>query len=189
MQEKEVKKKTGRLSGIIVLAVALFAGNVLLLIILQSGILKELTPVTSTSFQSYGAFYEKVSDYYPAELPDSASEPSYYYYSGHFDDKSAVAFWVNESDLADLKEHYTDYFSDFTFVDKKQIDVPLTEDFTENEGIQFLDTFLEEDIRDYRIVAYIRTSDSKQNTMMGMLSNDAIGKIILFDCVDTYQAP
>ncbi len=189
MQKKEVKKKKGRLFGIIVLAIALFAGNVLLLIILKSGILKEFIPVTSTSFQSYSAFYEKVSDYYPAELPDSASELSYYYYSGHFDDKSAVVFGVNESDLADLEAYYTDYFSKFSFVDKKQMDVPLTEDFTENEGIQFLDTFLEEDVQGYKIVAYIRTGDSKQDTMMGMLSNDTVGKIILFNCVDTHQAP
>lgn len=152
--------------------------------VLWEACLKELFPYTKTSFESYKDFREITDNYYPDEQPASASDIKYYFYEGHFDDRSAVSFIVDEKDLKHLEDHYTAYFDKF---DTKIMNRTIQKTFTSSEGIEYLDTFLNERIQDYRIVAYITSgSGSDVKDSMGVICNDKTGEFIIFSSRDAF---
>ena len=144
--ETNKKSKLRSIGKRIVLLSGIGVGGIFLTLLILF-MVQFIIPYTKTNFKSYEAFREKTHNYYPDELPASASEIKYYYYNGKFDNFSAVAFTVNAQDFANLRERYTIYFKQFRFNSSygsaRYENQTIPENFLKEETVEFLNDMMD----------------------------------------------
>ena len=159
--------------------------------------LKDYIPNTKTYFKNYDQFKEKENGaFYLKELPSSARDIQYYYYTGYFDSKSGVSFIVDdEKEYQDVKQFYILKFSDYevrlNVIENIQFlfNQPLTNDFIYQKKIELLEELIVYDIDDYSILAYMETKKKQEGRdhTGGVICNDTTHEIIIFECQDAHN--
>ena len=185
------KKISNRMSNMLqfmlVMAVMFFIGLCIMLYIFEGYVTYK-----QTWFMSYDNFKKKAeASLFPDELPSSAKDNKYYYYTSHFDSKIGVSF-----DLEDEKE-YTKMKEDcrleivsnsveaenFKYI----MDEPFTNDFTEEGNLEFLFDLTENSSSAYQIIAYEYMVAPQKDRRAGMLCNDDTQEIIIFSYKDAHN--
>ena len=152
-------------------------------------------PYTKTNFKSYESFQKKEqSALFPDELPSSVKDIQYYYYTGHRDSKSGIAFFLyDEKEYEFLKEmymsEYQEYYRKMGGEEniKYVFDQPLTDDLVKEMKLEFLYQFFQNSISDYKIVAYEKIEAESMNCIRVIICNDKTKEMIIFSLNDAYS--
>lgn len=166
-------------------------------------------------FICYGLFYQtidKVVGHYPEELPSSAENVNYYYYTWMFDTKTAVSFILDGEEYqeqkeqylllytADEEENYQEYQeewlseygevpdwaekweSDYVFDEK------LTTDFLEEEELEYLRKVFHDSEDHYTILAYKGDAEGGERCYLeGVFCNDKTNEVVMFGFTDMFR--
>lgn len=166
-------------------------------------------------FICYGFFYQtidKVVVHYQEELPSSAENVNYYYYTWMFDTKTAVSFILDGEEYqeqkelylllytADEEENYQEYQeewlseygevpdwaekweSDYVFDEK------LTTDFLEEEELEYLEKVFHDSVDQYTILAYKGDAEGGERCYLeGVFCNDKTNEVVMFGFTDMFR--
>lgn len=170
----------------------------------------KILPYTRRLFISYSSFYEKAAadtfHAYPNELPSSAKDIRYFYYTGSLDKMTEVSCIVNEEEYQELKETYQIIYTAKAERYKKKFkqeqedyqmkrrtyeptelyhyvfNGTVTSEFLETEHLDYLGKTMHGEFGNYSILVYCRVNQG--GTMFGVLSNDENHEIIFFNFQD-----
>lgn len=170
-------------------------------------------PYTRRWFINYDSFNKKTGiGPYPEELPASAEDIRYFYYSGWFDEKTGISFTVSQEEYQDLKETYLssyaakeeeyqkkfqqrqeDYRMNRIDYEPKDwfwyvLDEEMTTDFLDNEGLDYLKKVFHNKTDNYTILAYEKAASADAlYYLSGIFYNDDTNEIVMFDFRDSFR--
>ncbi len=174
-----------------------------------------LFPYTRRWFINYSTFKNKTAgtlEHYPQELPASAENIKYFYYTGWFDKKTGISFTINKEEYQKFKEtslySYTadkeKYQEEFQhakdeYILKKRDNEPedwewymfdgeVTSDFLVEEELDYLNNIFHDAAGDYTVVAYKKVASAGESCYLsGIFCNDSTNEIVLFAFKDTFR--
>lgn len=182
MLREFVKKK------VVVISVILISLLVILLMMVLNtlGILREFFPLEKKKFDSYNEFRMSTSDYFPDELPPSASDTKYYYYEGHYDRIHAMSTFLSDEDIDKV---FSNYKSRFKIFSDKIENVKLDDAFIERENLSFLSNLIDGK-GNYKIFKYVNVSGGTYSRVKkGLIYNQKQGHVIIFYYEDSNLMP
>lgn len=153
-------------------------------------------PWTQRWFISYNSFRQwtgGVAVPYPEELPSSAEDIKYFYYTGWFDIQTGISFTVSDEDYHKLKESlelsfFTDHSGDLPFDEDYMLDGKVTPDFLEEEGIEYLGEVFLDTPAHYKILVYQGDVKGGQSCFLqGIFYNDDTNEIVMFGFKDAFR--
>ena len=175
----------------------------------------KLFPYTRKWFINYSVFKNKtagIMEHYPQELPVSAENIEYFYYTGWFDKKSGISFTLNKEEYPKFKEAYLcsytnneeKYQGEFQhakdeYILKKRNNEPkdwewyifdgeVTSDFLDKEELDYLNNIFHDVAENYTIAAYKKVASAGESYYLsGVFCNDSTNEIILFAFKDTFR--
>ncbi len=173
------RKKKLLIATILIILFILF-GRVFL--ILWESVFVDIVPYKKTEFEDYNEFYQQsIRNFFPSELPVSATNIEYYYYSGMLDKIYALSFSTDDVGLEYMKEIYWSHYD--ILIESDTIvyvfDKQLTYDFVNVEKIQFLEELLEGDLEQYEILAYEKGCNEHSDVKSCVLYNDETNKFVI----------
>lgn len=213
-KKEKSKEKKGLLHYVCMVLVILFTAYILFgiwLLVLRPGI-----PRKKTHFKSYAAFREKAFDLFPNALPDSASDISYYSYTGFFDECLGVAFTLEPEDYHEVISEYKNAYEEmiearreFTFEskdhpeivseltkrheeeeenkwDKSYSNEVLKGQISQDKSLSFLESLAGDNLSGYLIIFYDKTGGEDVATSEGVLGNEKTGRIVVFYLKDVF---
>lgn len=185
-KKEKSKEKKGLLHYVCMVLVILFTAYILFgtwLVILRPTI-----PRKKTHFKSYAAFRKKASNFFPNALPDSASDISYYSYTGFFDECLGVAFTLESKDypevISEFKEHYVELDGDEW--EKRYTNEVLKGQFSQDKSLSFLESLAGDNLSGYLIIFYIGSGSNEVPSSLGVLGNEKTGRIVAFHVRDAF---
>ena len=190
MINKSVKEKCKKKKGLLHY---IFIGLVILFIIyvlygVWMIVLRPTIPHTKTNFKSYAAFREKAFDFFPSALPDSASDISYYSYSGNFDECLGVAFTLESKDYPEVISEFENTYKKMNRDkwEKSYTNEVLNGQFSEDKNLSFLQSLAGDNLNGYQIIFYIGSGSDETPSSFGVLGNEKKGRIVAFYVKDAF---
>ncbi len=173
------RKKKLLIANILIISFILF-GRVF--IILWESVFADIVPYKKTAFKDYNDFYQQsIKNFFPSELPESATNIQYYYYSGMQDEKFGVSFVVNGEDYEDMQEYYLSYY--YPLIDSKAIkyfsEQQLTDEFVRLERLDFIENIIAEENEKYTFLLYQQSSSEHYQIKSGVLYNDETNEVVI----------
>lgn len=191
----------------------LLAAGIIVFVFLVSGVwfLRAcgILPYTQRWFISYNVFYQRadrVAAPYPGELPASAGDIKYFYYTGWLDKKTGISFTVNDEDYQKIKEEYLSSYKTKEDDNQKSLDKygrnldraadggmyvfdeRLTSDFLEEEGLEYLEKVFHDAADNYIILAYIGDAEGGERcNLEGVFCNDEKNEVVMFGYTDVFR--
>ena len=154
-----------------------------------------LFPYTRRWFINYSAFKNKTAgtlEHYPQELPVSAENIKYFYYTGWFDKKTGISFTINKEEYQKFKE--TSLYSYTADKEKYQEEFQHAKDEyilkkRDNEPEDWeWDIIFHDAADDYTIVVYKKVESAGESCYLsGIFCNDSTNEIVLFAFKDTFR--
>lgn len=155
-------------------------------------VLKDVIPFHKTNFRNYEAFYRKIRDNsFPGELPVTAEDPKYYFYSGHLDRMYGVSLYLGEEEFQELKQFY---FSKYDEERKKNethkectflLHEKLTDQFIQDENMIFVKELMREEADNYSILAFEKIDGTPDNIhRSGVFLNELTREFIIINFRD-----
>ncbi len=142
----------------------------------------DFLPREQTNYKNYNSFYKRsVTNFFPSELPDSATNVKYYYYSGMLDEKFGVSFVVDDEDYKELKHYYLYYY--YPTKNSRSLDYffkqQLTDEFVHSERLDFIENIVEEELDQYTFMVYEKGTTEHYQIKSGGLYNDETNEFII----------
>ena len=186
-KKEKSKKKKGILHYVCIGEIILF--GTLILWGMWYIVLRPTIPHTKTNFKSYAAFREKAFDFFPNELPDSASDIMYYSYTGNFDKCLGVAFTLEPKDYSEVLSEFENWYKKMTDRGewaKSYTKEALKDQFSQDKNLFFLESLAGDNLSDYQIIRYIGSGLDEAPSSCGVLGNEKTGRIVAFHLKDAF---
>ena len=165
--------------GILIVVVLIIVGAIVLLF--KLGGFDSLVAKEKTDFESYAAFKKEAIGHYPDTLPEGASNQKYYYYMKDPAYKCALYMEIDKKNFIPVHKFYRDHY--ITLENgNDHADEKLTEEFIKSEGIDFLNTYINGEYSDFKILYNSHSEKSDGHYTDGVLYNRKAGKAIVYDC-------
>lgn len=182
-------------SKVIFLKVLLFIAFILFLgfaWLFWEAFLKNVIPYTKTNFKDYNEFVLKADYFFPKDMPTSAIDVKYYYFSGNMDKLYGVSFEIEDTEYEEVKQNFIMEYvkSDIEEVSQNEDDVEsessviLTETFIQEEKITFIDQILRESYQNYSVIVYENKEIQKGYYKTGVFCNDDTHEIVIISMED-----
>ncbi len=187
-----MKKKMGEEEKEFLLVIGILFG-IFLIICIWALYVFGILPYTQRWFLSYDSFHKKtdcVVAPYPKELPSSAEDIKYYYYTGWLDTKTGISFTVSDEDYQKLKDENTAFYMDRK--ENSQVEYVfegnVTSDFLEEEGLEYLKKVFHDTAENYTILAYHGDDDGGEYCPLeGVFYNDETNEVVMFGFTDIFR--
>lgn len=182
-----MKKKNKIKKRICIVALCILIGSLPWIWVLY---VSKILPYTQRWFLSYDSFHQKADKVvapYPEELPSSAEDIRYFYYTGWLDTKTGISFTVSDEDYLELKKECIAFYTarkennhvEYVFEGN------VTSDFLVEEGLEYLKEVFHDTAEDYTILAYRGNDEGGEHCVLeGVFYNDETNEVVMFGFTD-----